>query len=750
MKKSLRAALEIKGIVQGVGFRPFLLRTARRLSLAGFAKNTAHGVYAEIEGAAEACEAFIACVENQAPPMARVEGVEVTELAPTGQADFRILPSAGGAADTFVSPDIGICDRCLADILNVRDRRFGYAFTNCTACGPRFSIINDIPYDRANTTMADFELCPDCRAEYENPLDRRFHAQPTACPVCGPQVKFEADGAAADSNPFDEFERYIKSGKTVAVKGLGGYHLACDALSESTVSLLRERKHRFEKPFAVMLGGVEAARKYCEVDSLEEKLLESAERPIVLLKKRPDCPIAHGAAPDNGRLGVMLPYTPLHCLIMSRCEALVMTSANISDEPMIFDDERAKKELVGISDAVLTHNRRIRRRVDDSVCIVINGKIRVVRRARGYAPEPLAIEGGAKALLAVGAQQKNTFCLAKGGYAFVSSHIGDLDGLEAQESFKAEIASFQRLFGCEPRAVACDMHPDYASTRFARSMGLPVVEIQHHKAHFAGVLAEHHEADDRVIGLVFDGTGYGEDGCIWGGEMLFGGITSSRRIGHLRYFRLPGGEAAVREPWRTAAYLVNEVCGAEKTAVLFNKFSDRLSVVITAAKAGLNSPQTSSVGRLFDAVAAIAGVSYEAAYEGQAAIELEQAAEKNAEGEYRFEIYEENGVFVFDWRGVIKSAAEDALSGTAAGVISARLHRAVIRLIADSACLAAEKLGSKKLALSGGVFQNEILLSGAENALNDKGFTVYSNERTPTNDGGISFGQAAAAAYITG
>ena len=739
-----RLGLTINGIVQGVGFRPFLYREAARLHIKGFVRNTSFGVYAEIEGADEDCAAFVEAVQNDPPPLARVTRIDAAALEPKGDAAFVIIQSEPGARTALISPDIGICDACKKDIFNPEDRRFGYAFTNCTNCGPRFTIIRDIPYDRKSTTMADFAQCKACQAQYDNPLDRRFHAQPNACPVCGPKLSFLVDGKAVEGDPIGFFGSFIARGQIVAVKGLGGFHLACDAENEAAVARLRRAKARDEKPFAVMMRDPDAVRRTCSLSSEEEALLACHRKPIVLLHKKEGASLAPSVAPENARLGVMLPYTPLHCLLMETAEALVLTSGNASDRPMVFRDEDVPAAFAGLADAVLTHDREIVRRMDDSVALVSRGRPRLIRRARGYVPEPLPIRYGGPVIFAAGAQQKNTFCLTKDGNAFLSGHIGDLDDPETERSYREEAASFIRLFDAKPEVAACDLHPDYLSSRYAKSLGLPLVPVQHHRAHFASVLAEH-AIKDAALGFIFDGTGLGDDGTVWGGEVFFGSVGTSERVGHLLPFPLLGGDAAAREPWRCALALAEAALGQE-AALAFAPDEKSAQILLRARDAGINAPLSSSMGRLFDGIAAIAGIRQRISYEGQAAAELEQAADRSVEGSYRFIIIKDEGGLVFDWRDVVAQAARDARAGLGAGGISARFHRACVSLVQDAALLLRERTGCGTVALSGGCFMNEQLDQGCFAALKAAGFAVYTNEALPVNDGGISYGQAAIAA----
>lgn len=741
----IRFGVTIHGIVQGVGFRPFLYREAVQNRLVGFVRNTGDGVYAEIEGEAVDCEAFFFALETNAPPLSRITKVLREELPIRGEDSFSILASEGGERTALVSPDIGICDDCKRELFDPRDRRYRYPFINCTNCGPRFTILRDIPYDRKSTSMAGFLQCAPCQREYDDPLNRRFHAQPNACADCGPELKFLIGGREQSGDPVKLFAEAIRAGKIVAVKGLGGYHLACDAENESAVALLRARKQRYEKPFAVMARDLDAARTLCELSLKEEALLSSHQKPIVLLKKRMDIVLAPSVAPGNDRLGVMLPYTPLHCLLLEPFSALVMTSGNVSDRPMLFRDEDAHAGFIGLADAVLTHNRPIVRRMDDSVCVVSLGQPRFLRRARGWAPEPLPLPKNEWVILAVGAQQKNTFALVKGEQAFLSGHMGDLDDPETEDEFAAETGAFERLFDAVPEYVACDLHPDYASTRFARSLGIPVIAIQHHHAHFASVLAEYGKKEP-AIGFVWDGTGDGGDDTVWGGETLFGTVASSRRIGCLLPFRLLGGEAAVREPWRAALAVSALALGRERAVQWFPARAREAALLLSAADAGLNAASTTSMGRLFDAVAALAGIRETVAYEGQAAIELEQAADESEPGSYQFALLRENECWVADWRPVVYAAAEDVEHGVSIGCISMRFHRALAALLVNTAEEARRETGCSCVALSGGCFQNELLLKLGVAALERRGFTVLINHLVPCNDGGISYGQAAAAA----
>ena len=744
----VRIRIQVRGIVQGVGFRPFVYRQAARFGLSGFVQNTGSGVTIEIEGESAACAEFFAALTSEAPPLSRIQSVESSEIPATGEQGFAIHTSESGEKSALVSPDIGICDDCLRELFTESDRRYRYPFINCTNCGPRFSIIEDIPYDRKFTSMRGFRQCSPCQSEYENPLDRRFHAQPNACAVCGPKLTFLVNSTELAGDPVALFAEAIRAGKIVAVKGIGGFHLACDATNESAVRLLRARKQRYEKPFAVMLRNLDEVTRYCEVSPAEAALLTSPQKPIVLLQKRADAALAPSVAPENRRLGVMLPYTPLHCLLLEETPALVLTSGNVSDRPMLYRDEDMPAAFANLADAVLTHNRPIVRRVDDSVFVTSLGEPRPLRRARGWAPEPVPLASGARRILAMGALQKNTFCLVKDGQAFLSSHVGDLDDPDTEAEYLREIASMQRLFSVEPELVACDLHPDYASTRIAQEMRLPLIAIQHHHAHFASVLAEH-AIQSPALGFIWDGTGYGEDGTIWGGETLFGNDSGSKRIGHILPFRLFGGEAAVHEPWRVALSTGELALDRAQALQLFPARAREAEVLLRALDAGLNAPVTTSMGRLFDAVAALCGLRETVSYEGQAAIALEQIADESEQESYQFSIVREPDGWIYDWRSVVQGVILDAASGISPSRISMRFHRALANLLVEAARTHRAETGCALVALSGGCFQNELLLQLCVVELENSGFTVLINRLVPCNDGGISYGQAAAAAALS-
>jgi hydrogenase maturation protein HypF len=758
-----RYSVEVHGIVQGVGFRPYVYALALRHGLNGWVLNSAIGVLIEIEGKPEHCAAFLRDLEPLAPRLARVDEIIIKPMAMQQEHGFAIHRSVGGEKRTLIPPDTGLCEACLADIRDPQNRRYRYPFTNCTNCGPRFTIIRDLPYDRALTTMADFPLCEPCRAEYLDPANRRFHAQPNACADCGPRLLYQdGEGREEQEQPLELAREQIAVGRIIAVKGIGGYHLVCDALNEKAASELRRRKYRWDKPFAVMLPDLETARRYCEISATEAELLASQRRPIVVLEQLPQGEqVAEAVSPGNKTLGVMLPYTPLHYLLIEGFQALVMTSANYADEPIIYEDEAAAALLEQRSDAdggdplppladgVLSHNRAIYRRCDDSVMFCVDDTPLFTRRSRGWAPQPLHITDCSRNILALGGEQKNTFCLSRDKEAFLSQHIGDLDNLATYASFKREIEFFTKMFASRPQLIVHDLHPQYLSTQyaFAEVGPLPRLAVQHHQAHLASVLAEHGLAGP-AIGLIFDGTGYGEDGCLWGGEVLVGDMAASRRAAHLLYTPLPGGEKAIHEPWRMAMSCLLTTYGAEDLPLLAPEglLTADWRLLLQAVSAGINAPLTSGMGRLFDAVAALAGIGRYVNYEGQAAVMLEQAIDKAADGAYDFELISKDGAYIIDWRTVIRAVMADLQQGAGAGEVAARFHRGLVSLCREICIKLREDTGLNMVALSGGCWQNRFLLAAAQEELTKEGFQVYFNSQVPINDGGTAFGQAAVAA----
>lgn len=789
-------SLHVTGVVQGVGFRPFVFNLAARMGVTGWVKNTTDGVYVHAEGDEDVLAAFADAIRDDAPPMAVVAAVTASAAAPEGHSGFSIVASETvEGAMTLVSPDIATCGACRVDFTSADNRRLGYPFTNCTNCGPRFTIIEDVPYDRPMTTMRDFPLCAECAAEYADPTDRRFHAQPNACFRCGPRLYLNVEafppnrlaGLPADlewspaveivprPHRDPEVERaraetivalaasLLREGMIVAVKGLGGFQLACDAESEAGVARLRERKNRWGKPLAVMVPSLEAARAYCEISLEEEALLTSPSAPIVLLRLREPAtagtaaagttgPLAPSLAPALRELGVMLPYTPLHHLLLAAFGGpLVMTSGNRSDEPIATGNAEALRRLEGIADAFLMHDRDIYSRYDDSVQRFTPGiGVEFIRRARGFAPFPLKSPFAPQAaVLAAGPEQKNTFCLLTGEHAFVSQHIGDMENAETLESYEWTVGLYERLFRVRPELVAYDLHPEYLSTKYALALGLPSVGVQHHHAHIASVTAEH-GVSDRVLGVALDGTGYGTDGTIWGGEWLVADWERFERVAHLRQMPLPGGAAAIRRPARMALGALAEfgLLDHPGAAALRSRLRDGEEAILLAMVARrINTPLTSSMGRLFDAVAALAGVRDDALYEGQAAIELEALAVPSAEGTYAFgQADGAEAALVVDSAPVLAAVLDDLAAGVPVAVIATRFHRAVVSTIVDGCARLAPQLGVTQVALAGGVFMNRLIVSGVVRGLEAAGLTPLLHKRLPANDGGVAFGQAVVAA----
>jgi hydrogenase maturation protein HypF len=763
-----RIRVRVEGVVQGVGFRPFIYGLAFRLGLAGFVGNDGRGVLIEAEGEAAALDCLVDALSTQAPPLARVERVEVEPLAATGLTGFSISASdRAGSRTVLVAPDTAVCADCLSEMADPGDRRHAYAFTNCTNCGPRYTIVRELPYDRQGTTMAAFTLCEPCEGEYQDPLDRRFHAQPVCCPDCGPRLRLlSADGAPLPGEPVTRAADLLAQGAIVAIKGLGGYHLAVAASNEHAVSTLRSRKHREERPLALMVPDVQAARRLCVIDDVEEALLLDAARPIVLLERHPDAGpdtgphagVATSVAPGQRGLGVMLPYSPLHHLLaVAHPEPLVMTSGNVSSEPIAYRDDDALNRLAGIADAFLTHDRAIHTRVDDSVLRASRGGPLPIRRSRGFAPAPLTLPWEfPRHVLACGPELKNTFCLARDRHAFVSHHIGDLENHETLQSFTEGIEHFRRLFSVTPEVVVHDLHPEYLSTKYALEGDAELLGVQHHHAHIASCLADN-EVAGPVIGVAFDGLGMGTDGTLWGGEFLVADLTGFTRAAHLAPLPMPGGARAVREPWRMAAAYLDAAFGAQwpdtPTLKAFRGRHDgrfdgrpgsRLEPVLSAARAGLNAPLTSSAGRLFDAVAALAGVRDTVTYEGQAAIEFEQLADRSETGLYRawVEVGPHDALLVHG-ADLVGAVVADLDAGVAVPVVAARFHNGLAALVVEVCEHLRRDTGLAAVALSGGVFQNVLLVERCVAGLETAGFRVLTHRRVPPNDGGISLGQAA-------
>ncbi len=782
------ARISVRGIVQGVGFRPFVYGLATKHGLNGWVRNTSEDVKIEVEGEPESIEQFYLELKTKAPPLARIEGIAISYHPSTGYTSFEIHNSVAEEGKyQLISPDVATCQACLSELLNPDDRRYRYPFTNCTNCGPRFTIIEDVPYDRLKTTMRYFQMCPRCQAEYDNPLDRRFHAQPNACPECGPQVELvdnqgnpvTARRAATGQSPLGAIARasqLLRNGQIVAVKGLGGFLLACDATNGRAVKKLRHRKRRSSKPFAIMVADMDEVRKHCYVSPEEEKLLTSPQSPIVLMRWKEDSCVSREVAPNLEYLGVMLPYTPLHHVLLRDAELpLVMTSGNISEEPIAKDNDEALRRLSGIADYFLVHNRDIYSRYDDSVTVVERGESQLVRRARSYAPYPVHLAFEAKQVLGCGAEVKNSFCLTKDKHAFLSQHIGDMENVETLEHFDNTISLYRRLFRIQPEIIACDLHPDYLATRYARELaqsGSKLIPVQHHHAHIVSCLADN-GLEAPVIGIAFDGTGLGSDGHIWGGEFLVVDYRSFRRAGHLQYLPLPGGDAAIKRPYRIAIGYILSLLGEDTldAVILQNRSTEssegaarrtrlafmeqvnevEIEVIKRQIERGINSPLTSSMGRLFDAVSALIGIRGEIDYEGQAAVELEMASYKenwvDDKESYPYHIGEDKGTRIVRLVDLLSAIVGDLKQGTSQGRISVKFHNTVARMVNEMCRLIADTTGIRQVALSGGVFQNRLLLRKTVNLLETHGFQVFTHKQVPCNDGGISLGQALVANF---
>ena len=753
-----RWRISVRGIVQGVGFRPFVYSLARELGLSGWVLNQSSGVEIEIEGPARDLELFLNDLAAKRPPLAVIDSIEATPVSPLDSHGFLILAStAMPATSTPVSPDISLCADCLRELLDPADRRFGYPFINCTNCGPRFTIVRDLPYDRAATTMAVFPMCPLCAAEYEDPANRRFHAQPNACPVCGPHVEwitgtetgFDPEPFASRTEAIRLAQAQLDAGEIIGVKGIGGFHLACEALSDSAVQLLRDRKGRIEQPFALMVRDVAAIKEFAEVSAEEARLLESRVRPIVLLQRRENEAISSRVAPGNNYLGVMLPYAPLHHLLL-RDRPLVMTSANASGQPIVRENDEAMERLAGIARGLLWHNREIEVVCDDSVVRSFGGRETPIRRSRGYAPMPVNLPANSPSVLAVGGELKATFCLTRDHFAYLSQHIGDMATLETQAAFERAYRHMVRLFRIEPSLVICDRHPGYFSTRWAgklaKNIGVPLLQVQHHHAHIAALSLEAGLPEERrVIGISFDGTGYGDDHAIWGGEFLIADRLTFERFAHLRYIPLPGGDSSIKHPARTAlAHLWSAGLPWSANLSPVRDFTPiELGVVKRQFERNLNCVRSSSMGRLFDAVASLTGVRQRVNYEGQAAIELEALAERSTDaGAYQFSLMNVKPMRV-DPTPVLAEIVSDLAHDVAAGDIGRRFHRAVAEVIAKVSLAARTQTGLNTVCLSGGVFQNVLLLRLAVDVLREHDFEVHWHRVVPANDGGLALGQAA-------
>ena len=745
--------IEVDGIVQGVGFRPFVYQLARCRGLNGEVANTSNGVVIRLEGPCEEIELFLNELEEKPPPLAYVVKVRVREAPYSGFADFSIAPSRKNEKrSTLISPDMSVCDDCLEELFDPGDRRFEYPFINCTNCGPRYTIIEDIPYDRPKTSMRHFAMCGLCRKEYDDPRDRRFHAQPNACPECGPRVVLldsHGEKAACD-NPVEKAAQLLCAGKILALKGLGGFHLAADAENDRAVAMLRQRKHREEKPLALMALDMETVRLFADPTDDDERLLKSARRPIVVVEKKTSSRIAEQVAPGNGNFGVMLPYTPLHYLILSKFGGpLVMTSGNLSEEPICIENEDAFARLSDIADFFLVHDRDIYLRSDDSIVRGMGGQARFYRRSRGYVPMPVFLRRTFPPVLACGGELKNTVCLIKGDKAFLSQHVGDLENLATLDFFRMTIDHMKRIIDVEPEVIACDMHPDYLSTRYAMEQDdLPVIPVRHHHAHIVSCLAENKRTGP-VIGLAFDGTGYGADGTVWGGEVLIADEKKFERAGHLDPVAMPGAAAAIREPFRMALSYLRHVHGENvyDIGIPFLEKSDpgKARIIFEMIEKKINSPQTSSLGRLFDGVAALLGLRDRAAFEGQAAMELETAAKGLSSECYDF-LWECGSARIVSLVPIIEGVVEDLRRGEDVGEISGKFHSTLVRGFSRMCVEIREETGIDTVALSGGAFQNKLLFEGLLRQLQGAGFEVLTHRLAPCNDGGLALGQAVSAA----
>jgi len=743
-----RYEARVKGTVQGVGFRPFVFRLATELGLAGSVRNTAEGVVIEVEGERARADEFLRRLEAEAPPLARIASVETRALEPDGLSEFCIIESEARAQPTaLIPPDVALCADCAREIADPGDRRFGYPFTNCTNCGPRFSIVRGIPYDRPQTTMAPFEMCAECAREYRDPADRRFHAEPVACPACGPELFLDGERAG---DGVGRVARVLREGKVVAIKGLGGYHLACDARSAEAVEALRARKGRGLKPFAIMVRDMEEARRVGEVSAEAEALLTSPESPVVIMPSKVGSGLAEGIAPRQNTVGAMLPYTPLHRLLLDQSPpALVMTSGNLAEEPIEHRDEEAKQKLGPIADYILSHNREIAVPCDDSVVRVDGNLVIPMRRARGYVPRSVPVDYEGPPVLAVGGQTKNTFCLLREGEAILSQHIGDLDTAEVLHYFGRAVRHFEELFETKPEIVAHDLHPGYLSTQWAKSLeGVRLVPVQHHHAHVVSVMAEV-GLEGPVIGVAYDGTGYGADGTVWGGEILIADRREYRRAFHLREVRLPGGEGAIRRPGRMALSYLIDAFGMEEGIARARRLMPDLTdeearVVARQVERGINSPACSSMGRFFDGVAALLGATPEATYEGQPAMELEAMCGAHAEtcAPYRFAV----GQGVIDAREVVRTVVQDLERALDQGEIAARFHETVAAFTVDVCRRLHEEGAPGDVVLCGGVMQNARLVRRLLVLLEQAGLRPHIHREVPPNDGGMSLGQGVVAA----
>ncbi len=753
MAPNIAKCLSVRGTIQGVGFRPFVFQLATRLDLGGMVSNTSEGVAIHVEGARAAVDIFCKILKKEPPPLSHITAISSKAVSPEGVTGFSIGESVSHLEKAaFIPPDVGVCDNCLSELRDPRDRRYRYPFITCTHCGPRYSIIEDLPYDRPLTMMNAFPMCKACRAEYEDPASRRFHAQPIACPDCGPRVFLYDAGRrlVPGPDPILEARDLLKSGHILAIKGLGGFHLAVDALNDDAVKRLRDRKKRPDKPLAIMSPSLAEITRYAMVSPGEAKTLQAHTKPIVLLKKKSPCLLSEAVAPGNRRAGVMLPYTPLHYLLTEGTTALVMTSGNAVGSPVEKDTDRAFASLSGVADYFLVHDRMIYQRCDDSVVQHVGGGSRMVRRARGFAPSPIRLKNAMPQVLAVGGELKNTICLTRQQYAFLSQHIGDMTDADTFRVFEETVHHMKHVLGISPECVAHDLHPDFETTRYAQHLfGVEKIAVQHHHAHVAACMAEHHLTGP-VIGLALDGSGYGGDGAVWGGEVLVADTTRFHRAAHLDYVPMPGGDAAVREPWRMALGYLHHAYGSGfrdlDLAMLGMLDAEAVAMTEKMISGKVNTPLTSSLGRLFDGVAALTGLRQRVTFESQAAMELEAVAGTrlfNGGPRYPYDIHGTPGAVRHVGLGpLIRAVTEDVMSDAPRREISRRFHLTVIDLFTDLCVVLGRETGIRDTVLSGGVFQNALILSGLSRSLAKNGFKVYSHSRVPANDGGLCLGQA--------
>ena len=746
MKNEITNIIHVKGLVQGVGFRPFIYRLAHRYKLQGWVENSNDGVFVKVTGVAEKINEFVNSIRNEAPAASNVNSVTIKEVELERFQEFEIVKSENHSdAITDISPDIAVCDACLKD-MKTQPHRIEYPFINCTNCGPRFSIIKDLPYDREKTTMAPFVMCDTCRSEYEDVLDRRFHAQPVACNTCGPVYQLNYNGEMI--NDLQEIlitvSELINEGGIVAIKGVGGFQITCDARKEESVKRLRELKNREGKPFAVMFSELKTLREYVYLNDVEEKSITSWRRPILILKEKKR--LAQSISVGFDTIGAMLPYMPFHYRLFEHLDipAIVLTSGNISDEPIVIDNDEAIKALSLIADAVLTYNRDIYNRTDDSVAMIVNNRERVIRRSRGYSPEPVNLNLNVDGIFAAGAELVNCFCIGKGNQAILSQHIGDLKNLETLEFYSEAFGRFKKLFRMEPEVTVCDMHPDYLSTKFAKELGIPVVEVQHHHAHIASCMAEY-GLDEKVIGVSFDGTGLGDDGNIWGGEFFICDLEGYERYTHFDYVPLPGGDKVTKEPWRTAVSYLYKYLGKEFLSLdipfVKNLDKDKAGFVIQAIEKEINCPLSSSAGRLFDAVSALTGICTEAKFHAEAPMRLESVVDMRINHSYPFDFGN-----TVSFGNTIFDIVEDLLYGESVSEISAKFHNTVINSVLAVVSQIRKETGLDKVVFSGGTFQNRYIMSNVETMLTLEGFKVYTQAKVPSNDAGIALGQLVIAA----